>query len=140
MTEKLAFSLRNSNKLTSCVTVTVRYSDFDTRTRQKRIPYTSLDHTLIQTTLELFESLYQRRILIRLIGVRFSHLVGGSYHMRLFEDSEKLIKLYQSMDIIRNRFGQQAVQRAVTMGVKSIAGSHNPFNGQPPVIPAHRRI
>jgi len=60
--------------------------------------------------------------------------------MRLFEDSEKLIKLYQSMDIIRNRYGQQAVKRAVTMGVKSIAGSHNPFNGQPPVIPAHRRV
>ena len=39
MAEKLAFYLRNGNKLTSCVTVTIRYSDFDTRTRQKRISY-----------------------------------------------------------------------------------------------------
>lgn len=140
MAENLAFQLRNGNKLTACVSIKIRYSDFQTYSKQRIIPYTSLDHTLIQTTLELFESLYQRRILIRLIGVRFSHLVGGSYQMRLFEDSEKLIKLYQSMDIIRNRFGQQAVKRAVTMGVKSIAGSFNPFNGQPPVIPAHRRI
>jgi DNA polymerase-4 len=140
MAENLAYQLRSGNKLTACVSIKIRYSDFQTYSKQRIIPYTSLDHTLIQTTLELFESLYQRRILIRLIGVRFSHLVGGSYQMRLFEDSEKLIKLYQSMDIIRNRFGQQAVQRAVTMGVKSIAGSHNPFNGQPPVIPAHRRI
>ncbi len=140
MAENLAYQLRSGNKLTACVSIKIRYSDFQTYSKQRIIPYTSLDHTLIQTTLELFESLYQRRILIRLIGVRFSHLVGGSYQMRLFEDSEKLIKLYQSMDIIRNRFGQQAVQRAVTMGVKSIAGPHNPFNGQPPVIPAHRRI
>jgi DNA polymerase-4 len=140
MAENLAYQLRNGNKLTACVSIKIRYSDFQTYSKQRIIPYTSLDQTLIQTTLELFEQLYQRRILIRLIGVRFSHLIGGTYQMRLFEDSEKLIKLYQSMDIIRNRFGQQAVKRAVTMGVKSIAGSHNPFNGQPPVIPAHRRV
>jgi len=140
MAENLAYQLRGGNKLTACVSIKIRYSDFQTYSKQRIIPYTSLDQTLIQTTLELFEALYQRRILIRLIGVRFSHLVGGTYQMRLFEDSEKLIKLYQSMDSIRNRFGQQAVKRAVTMGVKSIAGSHNPFNGQPPVIPAHRRF
>lgn len=139
MAENLAFQLRGGNKLTACVSIKIRYSDFQTYSKQRMIPYTSLDHTLIKTTLELFEILYQRRVLIRLIGVRFSHLVGGSYQMRLFEDSEKLIKLYQSMDSIRNRFGQKAVKRAVTMGVKSIGSMHNPFNGKPPVIPAHRR-
>lgn len=139
MAENLAYQLRGGNKLTACVSIKIRYSDFQTYSKQRIIPYTSLDHTLIQTTLDLFEQLYQRRVLIRLIGVRFSHLIGGSYQMRLFEDSEKLIKLYQSMDIIRNRFGQQAVIRAVTMGVKSIGSMTNPFNGQPPVIPAHRR-
>ncbi|WP_347840960.1 DNA polymerase IV [uncultured Draconibacterium sp.] len=140
MAEKLAFYLRNGNKLTSCVTVTVRYSDFDTRTRQKRIPYTSLDHTLIATTMELFDQLYNRRVLVRLVGVRFSHLVGGSYQMKLFEDDTKLINLYQRMDKIRNRFGQNAVQRAATLGTRGIGQMSNPFNGQPPVIPAHRRM
>ncbi|WP_319590269.1 DNA polymerase IV [uncultured Draconibacterium sp.] len=140
MAEKLAFYLRNGNKLTSCVTVTVRYSDFDTRTRQKRIPYTSLDHTLIKTTMELFDQLYTRRVLVRLVGVRFSHLVGGSYQMKLFEDDTKLINLYQRMDKIRNRFGQNAVQRASTVGTRGIGQMSNPFNGQPPVIPAHRRM
>jgi DNA polymerase-4 len=138
MAENLSYQLRSGNKLTACVSIKIRYSDFQTYSKQRIIPYTSLDHTLIKTTLDLFDQLYQRRVLIRLIGVRFSHLVGGSYQMRLFEDSEKLIKLYQSMDIIRNRFGDQAVKRAVTMGVKSIGGMTNPFNGQPPVIPAHR--
>ena len=140
MTEKLAYYLRNGNKLTSCVTVTVRYSDFDTRTRQKRISYTSLDHTLISTVMELFDQLYQRRVLVRLVGVRLSHLIGGSYQMKLFEDNVNLIQLYQRMDKIRNRFGQNAVKRASTLGTRGIGQTANPFNGQPPIIPAHRRI
>ena len=132
MTEKLAFALRNSNKLTSCVTVTVRYSDFDTRTHQKCIPYTSLDHTLIETVMELFDQLYKRRVLVRLVGVRLSHLIGGSYQMRLFEDNAKLIRLYQQMDKMRNRFGDDAVFRASTLGIKGGAQKMNPFNGLSP--------
>lgn len=140
MAEKLAYYLRNGNKLTSCVTVTVRYSDFDTHSRQRNIPYTSLDHTLIQTVLDLFDQLYTRRVLVRLVGVRYSQLVSGTYQMRLFEDTSEIINLHQAMDRIRNRFGQNAVKRAVTMGTRGIGMMDNPFNGQPPVIPAHRRI
>ncbi|NQU85694.1 MAG: DNA polymerase IV [Mariniphaga sp.] len=140
MAENLSYQLRNGNKLTSCVSVKIRYSDFQTHSMQKRIPYTSLDHTLIETVMDLFDKIYNRRVLLRLIGVRFSHLVGGSYQIKLFEDSEKLIKLYQAMDSVRNRYGQDAVKRAIAMGSRSIGNSTNPFNGQPPVIPAHRRM
>lgn len=138
MAENLAYQLRNGNKLTACVTVKIRYSDFQTYSKQRRISYTSSDHTLIQIVQELFNSLCDRRVLIRLVGVRFSHLVGGSYQINLFEDTEEMIKLYQAMDVIRNRYGQDAVKRAVAMGSKGI-GRSNPFNGNPPVIPAHRR-
>ena len=139
MAEKLAFCLRNGKKLTSCVTVTVRYSDFDTRSRQVRVPYTSCDHTLIEKVMSLFDQLYQRRVLVRLVGVRYSHLVEGAYQINLFEDTEEMINLYQAMDKIRNRFGQNAVRRVVTMDTRGIGQMSNPFNGSPPVIPAHRR-
>ncbi|MBI1287654.1 MAG: DNA polymerase IV [Flavobacteriales bacterium] len=138
MAENLAYQLRNGDKLTSCVTVKIRYSDFQTTSKQLRIPYTSADHTLIKTVEELFDKLYDRRVLIRLVGVRFSHLVGGGYQINMFEDSEEMIKLYQAMDKVRNKYGQDAVKRAVAMGSKGI-GRSNPFNGQPPIIPAHRR-
>jgi DNA polymerase-4 len=138
MAENMCYQLRNGNKLTACVTIKIRYSDFQTYTKQKRIPYTSLDHTLIATVLDLFDKIYDRRVLIRLIGVRFSYLVGGTYQIRLFEDSEKLIKLYQAMDLVRNRYGQSAVKRAISMGSTTIGGM-NPFNGQTPIIPTHRR-
>ena len=139
MAEKLCYYLRNGNKLTSCVTVQVRYSDFDTRSRQERIPYTSCDHILIKKTLDLFAALYNRRVLCRLVGVRFSHLVEGSHQINLFDDSEELIKLYQTMDHLRNRFGPDAVMRAITMDVSGVGQMSNPFNGQAPAIPAHRR-
>ncbi len=88
--------------------------------------------------MELFEQLYDRRVLVRLVGVRLSHLVSGGQQIDMFGDSEETIKLYQAMDKMRDRYGQDAVKRAVAMGSKGI-GRANPFNGQPPVIPAHRR-
>ena len=113
MTEKLAFQLRSDNKLTACITVKIRYSNFDTHTTQSRISYTSSDHTLITKAKELFDKLYERRMLIRLIGIRFSHLVGGGNQINLFEDSEEIINLYQAMDHLRKKFGNTAVLRAV---------------------------
>lgn len=138
MAENLAFQLRQGNKLTACVTVKIRYSDFNTYTLQKRIPYTSNDHTLISITKELFEKLYNKRLLVRLVGVKCSHLVGGGHQINLFEDSEEVIRLYQAMDHIRKRFGMNAIKRAKTMESRNLGGM-NPFNGKPTIIPAHRR-
>ncbi len=128
MTDKLAFQLRSEEKITSCITVKIRYSDFDTHTMQARIPYTACDHVLIEGVKKLFHKLYSRRLLVRLIGVRFSHLVGGAYQINLFDDSEEMIKLYQAMDKIRGRFGESSVQRAISKGERR--RSFNPFNGR----------
>ncbi len=138
MAENLAFQLRRGNKLTACLTVKVRYSDFNTHTLQARIPYTAADHIIIPKVKELFEKLYDRRVLVRLIGVRFSHLVGGGYQINLFDDNEEMINLYSAMDKIRQRFGDRAVQRAIGLGVKSIGGM-NPFSGEPPALLPNRR-
>ncbi|MBK6348049.1 MAG: DNA polymerase IV [Bacteroidales bacterium] len=116
MVEKLSYQLRTKQKLTSCVTVKVRYANFDTHTLQHRIPYTSFDHALLPVTRSLFDRLYQRRMLIRLIGVRFSHLVSGVQQISMFDDSPETISLYQAMDRIRNRFGNRAVTRAAALG------------------------
>ena len=128
MTEKLAFQLRKENKLTSNVSVKIRYSDFDTHTKQMRIPYTSTDHTLMKVVKELFDKLFERRVLIRLVGVRFSGLVSGGYQINLLEDSESIIQLYQEMDLVRKRYGDKAVQRVSAMGYEF--KQFNPFNGK----------
>ena len=138
MAENLAFQLRNGEKLTSCVSVKIRYSDFNTHSKQRKIAYTSADHNLIDTALELFDKLYSKRLLIRLVGVRFSGLVSGNYQMSLFESTQRTADLYQAMDLIRNKYGGRSIFRASTFGARTIGGVGNPFNGEPPIVLAHR--
>jgi DNA polymerase-4 len=140
MAENLAYQLRKGDKLCSCITVKIRYSDFNTYSTQARIPYTSADHTIIKYTLELFEKLFQRRQLIRLVGVRLSHLVSGGMQINLFEDTEELVHLYDAMDKIRNKYGDHAVKRASSMDVKSLSRPGNPFDGKSPILLANRRM
>ncbi len=112
MMEKLAFKLRKHQKLASVITVKIRYSNYDTHTLQKKISYTSFDHVLIDVAKELFSRLYERRMLIRLIGVKLSGLINGVQQLDLFDNNEKMIKLYLQMDNIKLRFGSSSVRRA----------------------------
>ncbi|WP_031426094.1 DNA polymerase IV [Flavimarina sp. Hel_I_48] len=140
MAENLAFQLRRGNKLTSCITVKVRYSDFQTYSKQLKIPYTAADHNLIPQVMELFEKLYNRRLLIRLVGVRFSGLTQGHYQIDLFENTNRTVNLYKAMDTVRLRYGDRSIMRAAAMGegARTIGNQGNPFNGQPPIVLAHR--
>lgn len=112
MTEKLCFKLRKHEKLTSVVTVKIRYANYDTHTLQKKISYTSFDHVLIEVVRELFKRLYERRMLIRLVGVKLGGLVHGVQQLSLFDNNEKQVRLYLSMDRIRLRYGSKAIQHA----------------------------
>lgn len=113
MSEQVAYELRAGNRLAGCVTVKIRYSDFQTFTRQVTVPYTASDHLIIATAKELFTRLYDRRLLVRLIGVRVSHLIPGNYQINLFDDTQEMVKLYQSIDGIKRQFGEQLMKRAV---------------------------
>jgi DNA polymerase-4 len=113
MTEALSFALRKENKLTGCMVVKIRYSNFDTETHQRTIDYTNADHILLKTSRELFDKLYNRRLRVRLIGIRFTHLVPGNYQIKLYEDTQEMIRLYQAIDSVKNRFGEKLVMRAI---------------------------
>ena len=110
-TAQLAYQLRDLGKLTACVTVKLRYADFNTFTKQAKIPYSAQDGPLESKVLQLFEQLYERRQAIRLLGVRFSELVQGSSQLNLFDNTEKEARLLEAMDKIRNRFGKYAVRK-----------------------------
>jgi len=115
MTEKISFDLRSKGLLTGCITVKLRYTNFDTVTKQQTIAYTNSDHMLLPIAKELFAKLYDRRLLIRLLGIRFTHLVPGTYQINLFEDSHKIISLNNAMDNIKMRYGAGKITRAVTL-------------------------
>ncbi|MCR9063154.1 MAG: DNA polymerase IV [Cytophagales bacterium] len=138
MAEQLTYQLRSGGKIAGCVSVKIRYSDFSTCSKQCRIAYSSADHIMIPKVMELFESLYNKRLLVRLVGVKFSDITNGSYQLSIFEDTRKTASLYVGMDKIRDRFGPRSVMRASTFGARSIGGMMNPFNGEPPIVLAHR--
>ncbi|MEO7988907.1 MAG: DNA polymerase IV [Chryseolinea sp.] len=130
MVEKVAFQLRDQKKLTSCITVKIRYSNFDTETKQIHVPYTSSDHVLLRVVTQLFDKLYNRRMLIRLVGVRLSNLVHGNHQISLFDDTAETINLYEAIDRIKHRHGVEKVIRATTLNVnKRVRMEMNMFKG-----------
>jgi DNA polymerase-4 len=140
MAEGISYQLRMGNKLTACVSVKVRYSDMQTHSKQERIPYTSCDHIILEKVLSIFEKLFARRQLIRTIGIKCSHLVGGGHQINLLEDSIELIQLYQQMDYLRKKYHDSRVITRAGILDQSNLDVWNPWNGEPPTPPAHRHF
>ena len=115
LTEKTAYSLREDEKLTGCVTVKIRYSNFETITRQETIDYTSLDDQLIAKAKDIFDKSYEKKRPVRLIGVRFSQLIPFTMQMSLFNNSEEKLNLYKAVDNIKDRFGSKSVTKAAVI-------------------------
>ena len=115
LTEKTAYSLREDEKLTGCVTVKIRYSDFETTSRQETVDYTALDDLLIAKVKALFTKSYQKARPVRLLGVRFSQFIPFTMQMSLFENKAGKLNLYKAVDDIKERYGSKLVTKAVTI-------------------------
>lgn len=118
LTEKTAYSLREDEKMTGCVTVKIRYSDFETTSRQETVDYTALDDVLIAKVKDLFNKTYEKGRPVRLLGVRFSHMIPITIQMSLFDKNAEKLNLYKAVDDIKDRFGAKLVTRATTSGSK----------------------
>jgi DNA polymerase IV len=125
LTEKTAYSLREDEKLTGCVTVKIRYSDFETTSRQETIDYTALDDTLIAKVKDLFDKSWQKGRPVRLLGVRFSQFIPFTMQMSLFDNNVEKLNLYKAVDDIKDRFGSEFVTKAVNSSLKD--GSNRSF-------------
>ena len=122
MTEKIAFELRKEHKVTGCVTVKLRYPDFETTSRQTAISYTCADDEIIPVAKSLFHKLYKKGNPVRLLGVRLSELTNDAIQTKIFENSERKNILYKAIDDVKNRFGVHSVIRAAG---KSDLGKNN---------------
>lgn len=115
LTEKTAYNLRSDEKLAGCITVKIKYADFDVATKQEMIPYTALDDVLLEKAKSLFQKLYKKEKKIRLLGVRFSQLIPFTMQMNLFDNTAEKLHLYQAIDGIKNQFGNSAVTKATVV-------------------------
>lgn len=112
LTEKNGYDLRKDEKLTGCVTVKIRYEDFTTVSKQEMIAYTALDNVLLEKVKDLFTKLYKQGQKVRLLGVRFSHLVPMSFQMDLFDKSVEKLQLFKAVDTIKDQFGMGMIKKA----------------------------
>jgi len=127
MTEQLTYRLRQENKQAASLAVKIRYSNFETITRQMAVSPTNSDQVLFPLVKELFAKSCQKRP-VRLIGVRLGKLSEGAFQANLFDNHEKNQKLYQALDQLNQRFGTKTVSRAITMGIST--RDFNPFSGE----------
>ena len=111
LTMGLGFDLRQRGKLAARVTVKIRYTDFNTYSRSKRIKYTAHDQQLLPVVDQLFTELFNRRQCIRLVGVRLDRLAAGHTQLDLFTDTAEDSSLLGALDQVRKRFGKGAIGR-----------------------------
>ncbi len=109
---KTAADVRSEEKLAGCLTVKIKYGNFEVVSKQETIDYTALDDVLTAKAKLLFDQLYQPGRPVRLLGVRCSQLVPINLQMSLFEKTAEKLHLYQTMDEINERFGKDALTKA----------------------------
>ena len=112
MTERVAYELRQDNKMAGCIAVKIRYPDFETTSRQTTIAYTFYDDELIPKAKDLFHKLYRKGQAVRLLGVRLSELTDEAVQTNLFSNVEKKTELYKAIDDVKNRFGSEFLTKA----------------------------
>lgn len=112
LSEKVGYEVRSENKMSGCISIKLRYSNFETVSKQSMVDYTASDHNILAYAKQLFLSLWDKERPVRLLGVRCSHLVDSSYQLSLFDNAEEDKKLYAAIDDIKNTFGKKLLQRA----------------------------
>jgi len=113
LSQKACKRLREAGLAASTLTLTIRYAGFDTHTRSKSLgESTALDSGINAVFQELFRKHRDHRRKVRLLGVSLSNFSHGGEQLDLLqaERREKLQKLTQATDRLRDRFGFSKVQ------------------------------
>jgi DNA polymerase IV len=119
LSQKACKRLREAGLATSTLTLTIRYAGFDTHTRSKSLgESTALDAGINAVFQELFQKHRDQRRKVRLLGVSLSNFSHGGEQLDLLqaERREKLQKLTQATDRLRDRFGFSKVQFGGSLG------------------------
>lgn len=112
LTERVCYELRKEQKTAGTVAVKIRYSNFETVSRQMSVSPTFRDDEVLTAVRHLFRKLYVRGRPCRLLGIRLSELGQEPSQGNLFVDTHRRNDLYKAMDSVKTRFGKEALQKA----------------------------
>jgi len=128
LSERVGTELRRGGRRARCVTLKLKYADFDSITRNRTLrESTNSDEAIFDVGIKLLEgALSQRRQLVRLIGIGVSSLIGDERQLSLLNSSmERWERLDGVIDRIRSRYGFTAIQRGQTLPLKEVFPTEN---------------
>lgn len=115
LTETVCARIRADKAYVSVVSVSITDSDFNRSSHQRcLLSATDITESIYQVVCALFDESWQHQP-IRQLGVHTSHATDSmcqQYNLFDLDYYDRYSKLNQAVDIIRNRYGEDSVQRA----------------------------
>ena len=121
--ERVGAELRLQNKQAKCISLKLRFADFDTVNRSRSgTDTTNSDDVIFNTSSMLLNgALTAKRKPVRLLGIEVSNLTGESKQLQLFDQkSQKNERLDRAFDRIRKKYGFNSIQTGRTLLLKDI--------------------
>lgn len=118
LSEEVGYEARKYGFKGKTISISIKYQDFTSATRQKTVSPTYLTKDIYETAVKLIDENKSRNKLIRLLGVGLSNFdEDGSEQLSIFElleGKDKLQKeetLEKAIDKIRERYGSKKILR-----------------------------
>jgi DNA polymerase-4 len=106
LSEKVGRRMRREGYRGRIISITLRYSDFTTFTRQHKCARDLDDgHEIFKIALEIFTALSLKQA-VRLVGVSVSGLVKDLHQLPLFVEEKKRRAVLSAMDQVNDRYGE----------------------------------
>ena len=121
LAERVGAELRRDGRRARCVTLKLRYADFDTITRSRTLKEAvNSDGAIFQTGDGLLaRALSQRRQPVRLVGIGVSGLSGDERQLSMLDDDAgRQERLDRAIDRLRRKYGFTSIQRGQTLPLK----------------------
>ncbi|MHC2994101.1 MAG: DNA polymerase IV [Candidatus Atribacteria bacterium] len=116
ISQMVGYNARKEGHKGRTITLKIRFHNFITFNKSKSLENpTHIDDIIFKTVVELLDKVRLKKGGVRLLGIRLSNLTPGNKRKQLkfLRDKEdKLEKLSQSLDKIREKFGSKAITRA----------------------------
>jgi len=118
LSEQVGAELREQDKQARCITLKLRYADFETIARSRTLRgTTNRDHIIFEVGTQLLEkALSQSRKLVRLIGIRVSNFIGAERQLEMIDaTANKLEQVDKAVEHIRQKHGFASIQTGRTL-------------------------
>lgn len=126
LTEQVTFRLRRYDLLANVVSVQLRTKEFKDYSHQRKLSSSSNStREIYNVAKEILDEMYKGEF-IRLVGVKTDDLCDKNQkQLSLFDDtnSKKQEKIDKSIDLLKQKYGYNAVTRGTVMNVEDIVKS-----------------